>query len=88
MNQKYSPSSIRLLRIVKAKGDFCQENGELMNVRVKFLGGTGTVTGSRYLLDIGGYRLLFDCGLFQGVKEVRRRNWDPLPVDAASIHAW
>jgi metallo-beta-lactamase family protein len=58
-----------------------------MNVKVKFLGATGTVTGSRYLLDIGGFRLLFDCGLFQGLKELRRRNWDPLPVDAASIHA-
>lgn len=58
-----------------------------MEVKVKFLGAAGTVTGSRYLLDIGGFRLLFDCGLFQGLKEVRRRNWDPLPVDAGSIDA-
>lgn len=58
-----------------------------MDVHVKFLGATGTVTGSRYLLDIGSFRLLFDCGLFQGLKELRLRNWDPFPIDAASIDA-
>ncbi|WP_276370146.1 MBL fold metallo-hydrolase [Chryseolinea sp. H1M3-3] len=58
-----------------------------MDVRVKFLGGTGTVTGSRFLLDIGDFRLLFDCGLFQGLKELRLRNWEVFPVDASSIHA-
>jgi metallo-beta-lactamase family protein len=58
-----------------------------MNVKVKFLGGTGTVTGSRYLLDIGDFRLLFDCGLFQGLKELRLRNWDSFPVDVSTIHA-
>jgi metallo-beta-lactamase family protein len=58
-----------------------------MNVTIKFLGGAGTVTGSRYLLDIGNFRLLFDCGLFQGLKELRLRNWDEFPVDASSIDA-
>jgi metallo-beta-lactamase family protein len=58
-----------------------------MDVQVKFLGGTGTVTGSRYLLSIGKFRLLFDCGLFQGLKELRLRNWDEFPVDASTIHA-
>jgi metallo-beta-lactamase family protein len=58
-----------------------------MNVKVKFLGGTGSVTGSRYLLDIGDFRLLFDCGLFQGLKELRLRNWEVCPVDPATIHA-
>jgi metallo-beta-lactamase family protein len=58
-----------------------------MNVRVKFLGGTGTVTGSRFLLDIGNFRLLFDCGLFQGLKELRLRNWEEFSVDPATIHA-
>lgn len=58
-----------------------------MNVRVKFLGGTETVTGSRFLLDIGDFRLLFDCGLFQGLKELRLRNWEVFPVDTATIHA-
>lgn len=58
-----------------------------MDVQVKFLGGTGTVTGSRYLLSIGNFRLLFDCGLFQGLKELRLRNWDEFPVDASTINA-
>ncbi len=58
-----------------------------MDVRVKFLGATGTVTGSRFLLDIDGFRLLFDCGLFQGLKELRLRNWEPFPVSADSIDA-
>ena len=50
-----------------------------------FLGATGTVTGSKYLLEAGGERLLIDCGLFQGLKELRLRNWNPLPVPASSI---
>jgi metallo-beta-lactamase family protein len=58
-----------------------------MDVKVKFLGATGTVTGSRFLLDIGKFRLLFDCGLFQGLKELRLRNWEPFPVDPVSIDA-
>ncbi len=50
-----------------------------------FLGATGTVTGSKYLLEAGGERLMVDCGLFQGDKELRLRNWNPLPVPPASI---
>jgi metallo-beta-lactamase family protein len=50
-----------------------------------FLGATGTVTGSKYLLEAGGERLMIDCGLFQGDKELRLRNWNPLPVPPASI---
>jgi metallo-beta-lactamase family protein len=52
-----------------------------------FLGAAGTVTGSKHLLDLGTHRILIDCGLFQGLKELRLRNWEPLPVDVASIHA-
>ena len=58
-----------------------------MNVSVKFLGATGTVTGSRFLLNIGNFRILFDCGLFQGLKELRLRNWEDFPVEAATIDA-
>ena len=58
-----------------------------MDVRVKFLGASGTVTGSRFLLEIGEFLVLFDCGLFQGLKELRLRNWDEFPVSAASIDA-
>jgi metallo-beta-lactamase family protein len=52
---------------------------------LQFLGAAGTVTGSRYLLEAGGERLLIDCGLFQGEKELRLRNWSPFPVDPSSI---
>jgi metallo-beta-lactamase family protein len=56
-------------------------------MRLTFLGGTGTVTGSKYLLEQGGQRLLVDCGLFQGLKQLRLRNWEGLPVPPASIAA-
>ena len=52
---------------------------------LQFLGAAGTVTGSKYVLEAGGERLMIDCGLFQGPKELRQRNWDPLPVPPASI---
>src|SRR3954469_17147172 len=52
-----------------------------------FLGAAGTVTGSKYLLDLGDHRVLIDCGLFQGLKELRLRNWAALPIDAARIDA-
>lgn len=55
--------------------------------RLTFLGATGTVTGSRYLVEAGDKRLLVDCGLFQGYKTLRLRNWAPFPVDPASIDA-
>jgi len=58
-----------------------------MSLRLTFLGAAGTVTGSRYLLDTGAKRVLIDCGLFQGHKQLRLRNWSPPPVDPASIDA-
>jgi metallo-beta-lactamase family protein len=54
---------------------------------LRFLGATGTVTGSRFLVDTPHARVLVDCGLFQGLKALRLRNWDPFPVDPASIDA-
>ncbi|MCB4823550.1 MBL fold metallo-hydrolase RNA specificity domain-containing protein [Roseicella aerolata] len=55
--------------------------------RLTFLGGVGTVTGSKYLLEAGGRRILVDCGLFQGFKQLRLRNWAPFPVPPASLDA-
>lgn len=52
---------------------------------LQFLGAAGTVTGSKFVLDVGGSRALIDCGLFQGLKELRLRNWDSLPVNPSSI---
>jgi metallo-beta-lactamase family protein len=56
-------------------------------MEITFLGATGTVTGSRYLVTGGGSRILVDCGLFQGLKQLRLRNREPFPVDPASIDA-
>jgi metallo-beta-lactamase family protein len=53
--------------------------------KITFLGAAGTVTGSKYLLEAGSKRLLVDCGLFQGSKELQQRNWNPLTVDPATI---
>jgi len=52
-----------------------------------FLGAARTVTGSKYLLNHGPAVVLFDCGLFQGLKELRLRNWQDLPIPASSIDA-
>jgi metallo-beta-lactamase family protein len=56
-------------------------------IRLDFLGATGTVTGSRYLLEHSSRRALIDCGLFQGYKQLRLKNWSPLPFDARSLDA-
>jgi len=56
-------------------------------LKLTFLGAAGTVTGSRTLLQSGDDRLLVDCGLFQGLKNLRQRNWAPFPVDAAALNA-
>ena len=58
-----------------------------MTVNITFLGGTGTVTGSKYLVQHHGKSLLLDCGLFQGYKLLRLRNWTPLPVAPNQIDA-
>jgi len=52
---------------------------------IEFLGGVGTVTGSKFLVETDGHRLLVDCGLCQGLKELRLRNWERLPIDPKSI---
>jgi len=56
-------------------------------MQITFLGATGTVTGSKYLVEAGGRRILIDCGLFQGFKQLRLRNWAALPAAPASIDA-
>jgi metallo-beta-lactamase family protein len=54
-------------------------------MQLTFLGATGTVTGSRTLLESKGKRILIDCGLFQGLKQLRLKNWDAFPVEPSSI---
>jgi metallo-beta-lactamase family protein len=54
---------------------------------IRFLGAAGTVTGSRFLVEAAGRRVLVDAGLFQGLKEYRLRNWAPFPVSPSAIDA-
>jgi metallo-beta-lactamase family protein len=54
-------------------------------MKIKFLGGAGTVTGSKTLIESNGIRILIDCGQFQGIKPLRELNWEPLSVLPSSI---
>lgn len=56
-----------------------------MPATLRFLGATQTVTGSKYLLETSELRILVDCGMFQGYKKLRLRNWSPPPVDPSTI---
>ena len=56
-------------------------------MKLSFLGAAGTVTGSRYLIEHAGQQVLVDCGLFQGYKQLRLRNWAPLQFDAHDLDA-
>ncbi|NOT49208.1 MAG: MBL fold metallo-hydrolase, partial [Acidobacteria bacterium] len=55
--------------------------------KITFYGGVGSVTGSKYLLEHNGKKVLVDCGLFQGERELRERNWHDLPFDVDSLDA-
>ncbi len=54
---------------------------------ITFYGAAETVTGSKYLLEADGAKVLFDCGLFQGLKQLRLQNWDRLPFNPGHVHA-
>lgn len=56
-------------------------------MKITFLGAVEEVTGSKYLVEDNDVKILVDCGLFQGIKEITQRNWDPLPLAPASIDA-
>ena len=58
-----------------------------MSVTITFLGAAGTVTGSKYLVRYGGHSLMLDCGLFQGYKQLRLRNWQALAITPHKIDA-
>ncbi len=55
--------------------------------RLRFLGAAGTVTGSKYLITNDKVNVLVDCGLFQGLKELRLKNWDRFPIDPKVVDA-
>lgn len=56
-------------------------------MRITFLGATKTVTGSKFLLSFNNKKILIDCGLFQGLKELRLRNWNKFPIDPHLINS-
>jgi metallo-beta-lactamase family protein len=58
-----------------------------MSLQITFWGAVETVTGSRFLVEAAGRRVLVDCGLYQGLKRLRELNWQPFPVDPATIDA-
>ena len=57
----------------------------MSEIKIHFLGAAGTVTGSKYLIEAAGKKILVDCGLFQGIKKLRQLNWENLPVNASEI---
>src|SRR5690554_2123201 len=57
----------------------------MKSVQVHFLGAAGTVTGSKFLLTTPEMNIMIDCGMFQGIKELRELNWKPLPIDVKSV---
>lgn len=59
----------------------------MSEVAIEFLGAAGTVTGSRFLLSCEDTKVMVDCGMFQGLKELRLKNWNPLGIDPAEIDA-
>ena len=56
-------------------------------MKITFLGASGTVTGSKYLLEFQGTKILIDCGMFQGLKTLTSLNWEKPEFDPSSIHA-
>lgn len=60
---------------------------KLLRMKITFCGATGTVTGSKYLVEAAGTRVLVDCGLFQGYKQLRLRNWAHPPFDPRTLDA-
>lgn len=54
-------------------------------MKLTFFGGAGTVTGSKILLEVNYKKILIDCGLFQGLKELRKKNWDALPINLSNL---
>lgn len=57
----------------------------MKKVSLKFLGASGTVTGSKFYLETPELNIMIDCGMFQGLKELREKNWEPLPIDTSKI---
>jgi len=57
----------------------------MKKIKIHFLGAAGTVTGSKFLIETPEQNILIDCGMFQGLKELREKNWEDLPIDVPTI---
>ncbi|MDR6301544.1 MBL fold metallo-hydrolase [Mesonia maritima] len=57
----------------------------MAEIKIHFLGASGTVTGSKFILETPGYNLMIDCGMFQGIKELREQNWKDFPFETSAI---
>lgn len=57
----------------------------MQKLKIHFLGAAETVTGSKFLIETPENNILIDCGMFQGLKELREKNWEPLPIDVSAI---
>src|SRR5690554_2339516 len=57
----------------------------MQKIKIHFLGATGTVTGSKFLIETEAQNILIDCGMFQGLKELREKNWEYLPINVEEI---
>jgi len=56
-----------------------------MEIKVHFFGAAGTVTGSKFLIETPQHKILIDCGMFQGLKKLRKQNWKDFPIDPSTI---
>lgn len=83
VNKEKTRKKIAILLMKKAK----RAKAMFSPSRLRFLGAAGTVTGSKYLLTTGDAHVLIDCGLFQGLKELRLKNWDRFPIAPEKIEA-
>ncbi|MBK5214346.1 MAG: MBL fold metallo-hydrolase [Flavobacteriaceae bacterium] len=57
----------------------------MQKLKIHFLGAAGTVTGSKFLIETSEKNILIDCGMFQGLKELREKNWEHLPIEVSEI---
>ncbi len=57
----------------------------MRTIKIHFFGASGTVTGSKFVIETSEGNLMVDCGMFQGVKELRKQNWDPIPFDVSTV---
>src|SRR5690554_1177243 len=78
------PSKQERIRVLPPGG---RRPARTWTMNITFLGATDTVTGSRFLVRHGKASVLVDCGLFQGLKKLRERNWEPFPVAPQDIDA-